>query len=114
MNEKKADNFIISRKEKINKIDDMLEEEKKKIRKLENIQENLNSLNMNMSKCLNVFSKSIKGANTESVLNYISNYNDQLLNKTDEKINSSLKETKKEINKLYLEKENVIKSREQE
>ena len=110
----KYDNFIISRKEKINKIDDMLEEEKKKIRKLENIQENLNSLNMNMSKCLNLFSKSIKGANTESVLNYISNYNDQLLNKTDEKINSSLKETKKEINKLYLEKENVIKSREQE
>lgn len=109
MYEKKADNIILTKKQIINQIDDKLSEEKKNIKNLENIQNNYHSLNKNMSKCISLLSKSIKGPQVDSMLSEFEYNNKRFMIKTDEKIEKELKEIKKRVNKLYLEKEETIK-----
>lgn len=113
MNEKKADNIILSKKEKIDKIDDILEQEKKNTRKLENLQESFHALNGDILKCLELISKSIKGSNVENTLDDIRYSNNEILNKSYQNIDSELKQIKKRVNKLYSEKEELIKEKDQ-
>ena len=112
MIEKKADNTFLSKKDKINKIDEMLDIEKKKIKKIESLYDDFRVLNSNMDKCIDLLSKSINGPNVGVTLNNIRYSNKELFNKSNEKIDNELKIIKKKVNSLYKEKESIIKSKE--
>lgn len=112
--EKRADNRINqTRKQLINDIDEMLSSEKRKARKLENLQNSFQNLNKNMDKCLDLISKSIRGNNVDSMIDEMRYTNKKLLSKNNQKINDEIKEIKKRVNKLYLEKEQLINKKEQ-
>lgn len=114
MSDKKADNIILSKKERINKIDNMLDDEKKRIKKLENIQSNYHNLNTNISKCTSLLAQSIHGNNINDYLSDIQNTSEKIMQASDEQIDSELKSIKKRVNKLYFEKEKIIKDSEKE
>lgn len=114
MEEKKADNTILFKKKKINEIDDMLDLEKKNTKKLENLRENFCNLHKDMDKCIDLLSKSIKGKNVEIALSDMRASSEKLYNKTNENINIELKKIKKRVNKLYSQKEEIIKKKSQE
>ena len=114
MNEKKADNTILSKKQKINEIDDMLALEKKQAQKLENLRDNFWNLHKSMDRCVTLLSQSIKGPNIEITLSDMRDSSEKIYNKSNENINMELKRVKKRVNKLYSQKEEIIKKRNQE
>ena len=109
MEEKKADNRQITVKEKVNKIDDKLDTEKRKLQKLDDMQEELISLNKNLTKCIDSLSKSISGPITKNVFNDMHNSNRLFYIKTSNIIDEEATSSKRNINKLYQEKDEIIK-----
>ena len=106
--EKKIDNRIITNKQRINKIDDDLEFEKARLKKMDSMQEELHALNKSLSKCIYLLSKSIKGPNTNVVFEDMNNSNHMFLENASATLEEEMADTKKNIHKLYEEKETII------
>lgn len=108
---KEADNTIIQRKQRINKIDDMVDIEKSKIKKYSDMQENYYSLSKNIDKCIDLISRSIKGPNTVAIFDEMQNDNRKQMIETTEMLDSKIKESKDKVNKLYSEKNELIQKK---
>lgn len=109
MEEKQADNRELTVKEKVNKIDDKLDAEKKRLQKLDDMQEEIVALNKNLTKCIDLLSKSISGPVTNNVFNDMHNSNRLFYVKTSGIIDEESTNSKININRLYQEKDDVIK-----
>lgn len=109
MEKKKADNRTVNTKQKIKEIDDRLDIERKKLQKLDDMREEIISLNKNMDKCIDLLAKSIKGPVTKSIFNDMYDSNKIFFIKANSAIDEENNISKKEINKLYQEKDKLIK-----
>lgn len=85
-NEKVADNKkidnqmldkqeVVNYKNKINEIDDRIDQEKSRMRELDDMEELFVSLSKNITKCVDLLNKSIKGNNISNKLNSIEENN---------------------------------------
>ena len=78
---KKIDNQMLDKKEvvnyknKINEIDDRIDQEKSRMRELDDMEELFVSLSKNITKCVDLLNKSIKGNNISNKLNSIEENN---------------------------------------
>jgi len=114
MDIKKADNSVITTKQNIEQIDDKINIEKERIRKLENIHEELISLNRNMDKCIEILSKSMKGPTSNVMFDDMHNSNRIFLLKTASNLTEQAELSRKNINKLYQEKDEIINTNKEE
>lgn len=106
--EKKIDNNIKTTKQIINEIDNKLSVEKKKIKKLDEMQETLYELNKNMTKCIELLSKSIKGPTTNNIFSDMENKNRIFYIKGSSVLDEETELSMKKIQNLYKEKSNEI------
>ena len=106
--EKKADNSIndiYQTKEKISRIDNRIDIEKKKMKDLDEIEELFSSLTKNISKCVELLNKSVKGKTVNAKLNAIEENNKINFGKSMANIDIQREETKRNLIKLTEEKE---------
>lgn len=104
-NERPNDEF----KKRINEIDNQIDNEKKKIKKIDSIQEEVTALNKNLNKCIELLSISIKGEQKDKMLNDMYDKNKSFYINFSSTLDDEISITKKKINKLTEEKENIIK-----
>lgn len=109
MEKQKNENFKDEFKKRINEIDNQIDNEKKRIRKIDNIQEEVTELNKNLNKCIELLSVSIKGEKKEKMLNDMFDKNKSFYANFSCTLDDEMSITKKKINKLNEEKENLIK-----
>ena len=83
--------------------------EKKRLQKLDDMQEEIVALNKNLTKCIDLLSKSISGPVTNNVFNDMHNSNRLFYVKTSGIIDEESTNSKININRLYQEKDDVIK-----
>ncbi len=113
MEDKQADNRIITKKQQIKNIDDSIGLEKTKLRKIDEMQEDLSNLNKDMSRLIDLLSKSVKGKEAAHRLENMQISTMRLYNKGNNNLEELVSSTKKNINNLYKEKENLIKDNEE-
>ncbi len=104
MKPKKIDNEIKASRERINALDSRLNLEKSKLKKIDEMQESLYELNKNMSKCIELLSKSIVGPTTNRFFNDMENNNRAFYLKSNNLLEEETNDTMRNINKLYKEK----------
>ena len=109
MDNKKADNIVLEYKQKINEVDNRLDEEKKKLKKLNQIQNDIDSLSKNINKCIDLLSKSMKGPGINNMFSNMSDSNKLMHIKASSAIENEFQETNKKIYNLYGEKDKIIK-----
>jgi len=96
-------------KKRINKIDNKIDSEKQRIKKFDDIQEEVTTLNKNLNKCIELLSVSIKGKTKEKMLHDMFDKNKSFYANFSSTLDDEISLTKKNINKLNEEKENLIK-----
>ena len=106
---RKADNRIIENRQKINEVDNQIDDEKGRLEKLSTMQETIDSIAKNVDKCIELLSKSMKGPNTDSLFNDMYNSNKAFFKKASSNIESEETNSRKKINELYKEKEKILK-----
>ncbi len=114
MEEKRADNVVINNglgnnnnenRNYINNIDSQIDVEKSKMKNLDDMEEIFISLNKNISKCVELLNKSIKGKSVSKKLNAIEENNKINFVKSMNNIDSEREEIKNNLIKLNKEKE---------
>ena len=104
--DKKADNSIINvDKAKIKEIDSKIELEKNKMKNLDDMEEIFVSLNKNISKCVELLQKSIKGNNVTRKLNSIEEENKNNFSRSIQNIEYEREKIKSNLSLLNDEKE---------
>ena len=115
MNEKRADNSINTSyninndiyvtKKKISNIDNRIDIEKNKIKELDDMEELFMSLNKNISKCVDLLNRSVKGKTVNAKLNAIEEHNKVNFARSLNNIEIQRDEVKSNLVKLNEEKE---------
>lgn len=100
-----ADNAIYMTKQKISSLDNRIDAEKNKIRELDDMEELFVSLSKNISKCVELLNRSVKGKNVNSKLNSIEENNKINFAKSMSNIEIQREDTKNNLVKLTEEKE---------
>lgn len=113
MVQNKVDNKVVDIKTQITQLDNNINNEKKKIKKLDTIHEEITSLNKSLNKCLELLSKSMGGPSVKNMLNDMYDSNKSLYINLTNKIDDEIKISMKSINKLYGEKDRIIKESKQ-
>ena len=111
---RKADNRTISVRQRVNEVDDRLDDEKSKLQKLSNMQESVEAIAKNMDKCIELLSKSMKGPTTDNMFSDMSNSNKTFYTKASINIENEEMATRKNINELYKEKDKILIENRQE
>ena len=112
--EKKIDNRIISKKEKIYNVDEKLDVAKKRINNLQGMQDSVNAIAKSMNRCIDLLSRSIKGPAVNNRLEDMRSTNKIFLAKSTASIEEETMAVRKEINELYKEKDRLIKENKQQ
>ena len=102
---KKLDNRRIDNKTKLKEVNDQLDIEKKRLKTLDDIEELFVSLNDNVSKCVDLLAKSIKGQNINKKLDYIEESNKINYIKSIDSINDDRENIKQNIKRLNSERD---------
>ena len=110
MEEKKADNKIIENKARIKEIDSQIDVEKGKGRQLDDMEEVVTSLNKNISKCLELLGKSVKGNNFDKKLTAYEAENRINYKKNMGNIEAQRELLQININRLYSEKDELLET----
>ena len=100
-----VDNAIYMTKQKISSLDNRIDAEKNKIRELDDMEELFVSLSKNISKCVELLNRSVKGKNVNSKLNSIEENNKINFAKSMSNIEIQREDTKNNLVKLTEEKE---------
>ena len=100
-----ADNAIYITKQKISSLDNRIDAEKNKMRELDDMEELFVSLSKNISKCVELLNRSVKGKNVNSKLNSIEENNKINFAKSMSSIEIQREDTKNNLVKLTEEKE---------
>ena len=109
MEERKVDNEITSTKQKINEIDYKIDNEKEKIKKLDDIQESMTALNKSLNRCIELLSLSLKGPTSQNMFEDMQAQNKAIYQNVTSELDDEMDKTRSTINKLYEEKDNIIK-----
>lgn len=109
MENKKLDNEILNTKNQINRIDNLIDDEKIRIKKLDSMQEDIVSLSKSINRCIDLLSQSIKGPQSESKYNDMRNSNKKSYINIATFLDDEAELSRKKINKLYDEKETLLK-----
>lgn len=109
MEEQKKESKTDYLKKRLNEIDNKIDSEKQKMKKIDDIQEEVNALNKNLNKCIELLSISIKGSQTSRKLNEMSNGNKSFYANFSSILDNEKGSSVKKINKLNDEKDNLIK-----
>jgi len=109
MDNKKADNQILNTKQKINNIDNKLDLEKKHLNKIDEMHQEINSLAKDINKCVELLSKSMKGPTVNNMFQDMENTNRTFYRRATMELEQEEINIKKNINKLYKEKDAIIK-----
>ena len=104
-NNKKADNLSYAKKRVINDVEEQIYDNKKKIKELGKMQESLIALDFNINNCINLLSKSMKGANDEVLYNDMQEVNRKNLFNSLDVIEKDVDILKKNINELRTKKD---------
>lgn len=104
-NNKKADNLSYDKKRIINDLEEQIYDNKKKIKELVKMQESLIALDFNINNCINLLSKSMKGANDEALYNDMQEVNRKNLFNSLDVIEKDVDILKKNINELRTKKD---------
>ena len=100
-----TDSAIYLTKQKISSLDNRIDAEKNKIRELDDMEELFVSLSKNISKCVELLNRSVKGKNVNSKLNSIEENNRINFAKSMSNIEIQREDTKNNLVKLTEEKE---------
>lgn len=104
-NNKKADNLSYDKKRIINDLEEQIYDNKKKIKELVKMQESLIALDFNINNCINLLSKSMKGANDEALYSDMQEVNRKNLFNSLDVIEKDVDILKKNINELRTKKD---------
>lgn len=106
---KKADNTFVNRKEKINDIDERIDNERVNLKRINSLYDNAYSLNKSINTCVSLLYSSIKGKGIQNVLDDISNESKTNFRKMTAMLDQEEQEIKKRLDSLYEKKESLIK-----
>ena len=109
--EKKADNINLEYKQRIDKIDNDIENKTNDMKTLNNIKDGFIEINKSFDKIFQLFSTSIKGKQTEMKLNEMAESNIHNLSKITENIDDDRKKLQRQIDDLIEEKNNIQKEK---
>ena len=109
--EKKADNINLEYKQRIDKIDNDIENKTNDMKTLNNIKDGFIEINKSFDKIFQLFSTSIKGKQTEARLNEMAESNIHNLSKITENIDDDRKKLQRQIDDLVEEKNNIQKEK---
>ena len=109
--EKKADNTNIEAKQKINKIDNEIENATKGIKKLESMKESFIKINKSLDKCYNLLQYSMYSKEKSIQYDENSNNNIKMLNELTEHIDKGKRYLNQRIEILNSEKEKIQKNK---
>lgn len=112
--EKKADNSINESKNKINRIDNEIDEHKKHEGLLKNIKEEFIEINKDLNDLFGMVSASIKDKKTNTLIDEMARENLKRLANITEQIDNDTKGIQKRITELNNEKEDIEKSKREE
>ncbi len=113
MYDKKADNKIIDKKEKIKELDNKIEEKRKIINQINDVEEGISALNNSINKCIELLSYSMDGNDVKKVLSISSDVNISNTKKIMSAIDERRNNLDKEIKKIDKEKESVKSQKEE-
>lgn len=108
MTEKIADNRIYSSKERINIIDNEIDQNKKILKQFDNFQENTKSLQKSLNRCIELLEQSVKGEKVNRMYEDMKNKNALSCNKTLRMVDEKILSYQKEISSLNDQKDNII------
>ena len=111
MDNKKLDNEMLEPKKEIERIDNLIDDEKLRIKKIDSMQEDIVSISKSMNQCIDLLSQSIKGPQTESKYNDMRNFNKKAYINISNFFDNETELSRKKINKLYDEKESILKEK---
>lgn len=111
--EKKADNINLEYKQRIDKIDNDIENKTNDMKTLNNIKDGFIEINKSFDKIFQLFSTSIKGKQTEARLNEMAESNIHNLSKITENIDDDRKKLQRQIDDLVEEKNNIQKEKQE-
>lgn len=109
MDNEKINNEYTTLNKKLLEIDTKVDDEKNKIKKIEELQEQVTSLNKNLSICIALLAKSMRGPTTQNMFNDMYNTNQSFYKNMTSSLEEENIEIQKSIGKLLDEKENAIK-----
>ena len=107
-NNKKADNLSYDKKRIINDLEEQIYDNKNKLKELVKMQESLIALDFNINNCINLLSKSMKGANDEALYSDMQEVNRKNLFNSLDVIEKDVDILKKNINELRTKKEEEL------
>lgn len=107
VDEKTANSSVYATKKRIDSIDNRISEEKSKMKDLDDMEELFVSLSKNISKCVELLNKSVKGRNVNSKLNAIEENNKINFQKSINNIDIQREEIKNNLIKLNDQKETI-------
>ena len=109
MENKKTNSEYTMLNNKIFQLDTKVDDEKKKIKQIEELQEQVTNLNKNLSICIALLAKSMRGPTTQNMFNDMYNNNQSFYKCMTASLEEESLEIQKSIGKLLDENENAIK-----
>ena len=109
--EKKADNINLEYKQKLDKIDNDIDNMTRDLKTLNNVKDGFIDINKSFDKLFQLLSLSIKGKQTDIKINEMSEANIHNLNKITENIDEDRKKLQKDIDDLKEEKNKLQKNK---
>lgn len=97
-------------KRSINETENKIDFEKRRIKDIENLQEEVVSLNKNLDECIKILEKSMQGPTTNYAFEDMHNNNRTFFVKTTSVLDEQIKNSQKKINSLSEKKEEQIKT----
>ena len=93
---------------KIVRIDNLVDEQKYKMKKIDELQEQISSLNKSLNMCIALLSRAINGPTTQNMFNDMYENNQSFYANMASTLDDELVETRKFISSLSKEKEDLI------
>ncbi len=109
--DKKADNINLEYKQKLDKIDNDIDNMTRDLKTLNNVKDGFIDINKSFDKLFQLLSLSIKGKQTDIKINEMSEANIHNLNKITESIDEDRKKLQKDIDDLKEEKNKLQKNK---
>ena len=114
MEERQADNKIISTKKEMYYVNSQIDDKKDTLKYLDDIHSQYVSINKNISNCINLIRDSIKGGNINKILDSMEVDNNRNINKATDTIEDDRQRIQKEIKQLNLKKESLEREMKEE
>lgn len=109
MDDKNNNMENINLNSKIVRIDNLVDEQKYKIKKIDELQEQITSLNKNLNMCIALLARAINGPTTQNMFNDMYENNQSFYANMANTLDDELVDARKTIDSLSKEKDELIK-----